>query len=73
MTAPTPKIGEQVMKHMAKLAIEEATTFFAQKAREFATQIPAGTDGKRALEAFADAIDATNAKNDPQPKGGPHA
>lgn len=62
-----------IMRKMAQLAIEEATTFLAQKAREFSANLPAGTTGPEALQAFANAIESTNAKVYPQPKGGPDA
>lgn len=54
--------NEAIMKMMAKLAMEQATTYFAVKAREFAKQLPPDATGQMALTAFANAIESTNAK-----------
>ena len=54
-----PKIelpSEEIMRQMAKLAIEQATTYFAQMAREFSEALPEDISGKEALDAFANAI-----------------
>ena len=52
---------EEVMRQMAKLAIENATTFFADMARQFAGQpIMSALSGKDALLAFAEAIEKRN-------------
>jgi hypothetical protein len=53
---------KEIMQQMAKIAMEQATTMFAEQAREFAA-LP-GMDevsGRDALLAFADAISTTNA------------
>lgn len=54
---------EEVMRQMAKMAMEQATTFFAKMAREFAADplVQQGT-AKQALDAFANAIESTNSK-----------
>ncbi len=64
---------ETVMRTMAKLAIEEATTFFAAQARDFAKNLPDDVGGRQALQAFANAIEKTNQQQYPTPKGGPDA
>ena len=56
---------DEIMREMSKLAIEQATEFFARMADEFAANIPPGATGKQALAAFASAIRATNAKRFP--------
>ena len=53
---------DEIMRQMAKLAMEQATTYFAKQARDFATNLPPRCSGKNALEAFARAIESTNAK-----------
>jgi hypothetical protein len=62
---------KEIMRKMTQLAIKEVTTLLAQQAREFAPNLPAGTTGAEALEAFARAIESTNEKI--YPKGEPHA
>lgn len=53
---------EEIMRQMAKMAIEQATLMFAKRAREFAQDplIQQGT-AEQALTAFANAIESTNA------------
>ena len=54
--------NDEIMKQMAKIALERATQEIAQKAREFARSMPEGVTGEFALNAFADAILSTNEK-----------
>ena len=61
--------SDEIMRDMAKLAMEQATSYFAAQAREFAKSILPTTNGQDALEAFARAIENTNAKV--WPKNGP--
>lgn len=51
-----------VMREMAKMAMEQATTYFAKMAREFAKTMPPDATAEQALTAFANAIESTNAK-----------
>ena len=58
---------DEIMRQMAKLAMEQATEFFAGMADRFAAEMerkPPVT-GHEALRAFAAAIRATNAKQFP--------
>ena len=55
--------SEEIMRQMAKLAIEQVTTYFAQMAREFSEALPEDISGKDALDAFANAIDENNARH----------
>jgi len=58
---PPAFLSEEVMKHMAKLALENATTFFAEQARMMAVDSRMrGVSGHDALMAFAEAISARN-------------
>lgn len=54
--------NDEIMRQMAKMAVESATSSFAKKAREFAKTLPASVSGSVALEAFASAIESTNEK-----------
>jgi hypothetical protein len=53
---------DKIMRTMAKMAIEQATLMFARRAREFAQDpIVQGATAEQALNAFANAIESTNA------------
>ncbi|KQT54597.1 hypothetical protein ASG43_03155 [Aureimonas sp. Leaf454] len=52
--------ADEIMREMAKLALEQATASLATKAREFAKTLPPQVTGAEALLAFAAAIDGTN-------------
>jgi hypothetical protein len=54
--------NDAIMKMMAKLAMEQATQYFAAQAREFAKHLPPTATGEMALTAFANAIESTNHK-----------
>lgn len=54
--------SHEVMSTMAKIALEQATLLIAQRAREFSRSLPDTISGAEALIAFANAIEATNAK-----------
>ena len=54
--------NDEIMRTMAKMAMEQATTFFADMADRFSDEIPSDTTGPQALKAFADAIRASNGK-----------
>jgi len=51
-----------VMREMARMAMEQAATFFAKMARDFAKGMPPDATAEQALLAFANAIESTNAK-----------
>jgi hypothetical protein len=53
---------DEVMREMARLAMEQATVFFARMADEFAIKAPADLSGADALRMFAAAIRSTNAQ-----------
>lgn len=54
---------DEIMCEMAKLAIEQATLYFAKMAREFAkTEVVRESRGDLALTAFANAIENINHK-----------
>lgn len=61
--------NDAVMKMMAELAMEQAATYFATKAMDFANNMPSNVTGQMALVAFAAAIESSNAKV--WPKGSP--
>lgn len=52
----------QIMEMASKVALEQATQALAIKAREFAKTLPPSVTGSQALEAFASAIESTNAR-----------
>lgn len=58
--------NDEIMRRMAKMALESATSSLAIKAREFAKTLPTSTTGADALEAFAAAIESTNDKQFPK-------
>jgi hypothetical protein len=62
--------SDEIMRLMAKSAMEQATTYFAAQARSFAKTIPPDATGSDALTAFANAIESSNAKVWPTPKRG---
>ncbi len=53
---------DEVMRQMSKMAMEKATTYFAEMAETFARGINPNINGPDALLAFAKAIRATNVK-----------
>lgn len=57
--------SDAVMRMMSKAALETATAMLAEFAEDFARDLPTGTDGPTALQAFANAIRSTNAKRFP--------
>lgn len=56
---------DEIMRIMAKLAIEQAGEYFANMAEQFAADIPPGSSPEIALLAFAAAIRSTRDKLDP--------
>lgn len=59
--------ADEIMRQMARIAMERTTTFFAKSAREIAATMSDEVSGKDALEAFARTIESRNA--DLYPKG----
>ena len=53
--------SEEIMRGMAKMAMEQATTFFAKMADDFAPHC-SKLNGQDAILAFAEAIRSTNKK-----------
>ena len=53
---------DEIMRSMAKIAMEQATSYFSVQARGFARNLPPSISGRDALEAFARAIESTNLK-----------
>lgn len=62
-------IREEIMREMAKFAVEQATEMFARQAEEAAKILPPNVDGKAALLAFAKAIRSTNSQTFPATGG----
>lgn len=54
--------SEEIMRQMSKIAMEQATLFFAKQARDFALSLTPDITGPQALKAFANAIESTNKK-----------
>ena len=54
--------SDEIMSALSKIALEQATNHLAAQARQFAKTMPAGISGGEALQAFANAIESTNAK-----------
>lgn len=67
MTVQLPNV--EIMRAMAKLAMEQAGEFFAKMAEQFAADMPPGATPETALLAFAAAIRSTRDKLDPSSHG----
>lgn len=53
---------DEVIRFTIQMTTQKISTEIAQKAREFAKNIPDGMPASEVLIAFADAIDSTNKK-----------
>jgi|ETNvirnome_2_300_1030623.scaffolds.fasta_scaffold01405_7 hypothetical protein len=51
---------DEIMRHMAQMAMENAAIFFAKMADDFSKELDPNTSGPDALKAFARAIRSTN-------------
>lgn len=57
---------EEVMRQMAKIAMEQAYESVAVMAEQMAVAVPSSLNGEQALLAFAAAIRSTNSKTWPK-------
>jgi hypothetical protein len=57
--------NDEIMRIMAKLAMEQAAEYFAKMAEQFAADVPPDSSPEIALLAFAAAIRSTRDKLDP--------
>lgn len=56
---------DEVMRELAKLALEQAMQTISQQARDMAKKTPPEISGREALNAFADAMLSTSKKTWP--------